>query len=92
MRPIWKKALIAVAAKKGWDAYQERRHQPSTAARVGKVGLLLALGAGAAYVVKTNRLQPLIDQIKGNQARPELPDGYGAGGNGNPSQPATTTV
>ena len=63
MRPLWKKALAAVAAKKVWDAVQERRNKPSTAARAGKVGLLVALGAGVAYLVKTNRLQPLIDSV-----------------------------
>lgn len=90
MRPIWKKALVAVAAKKGWDAYQDRRHKPSAAARIGKIGLLVGLGAGVAYLVKTNRLQPLIDQIRGTEAHEAST--YTSSGNGNAAQPAVTNV
>lgn len=93
MRPLWKKALAAIAVKKAWDAYQERR-RPSTAQRAGKVGLLAGLGAGIAYLVKTNRLQPLIEQVKGMRSgTPSTTSTYASAGNGNTTQdPVTTNV
>lgn len=66
MSPIVKRVLTAVAVKKAYDYVQERRRpQRSAVARFGTPFLALAAAGGAvAFLGRTGRLNPLVDQAK----------------------------
>jgi hypothetical protein len=66
MSPIVKRVLTAVAVKKAYDYVQERRRpQRSAVSRFATPFLALAAAGGAvAFLGRTGRLNPLVDQAK----------------------------
>jgi hypothetical protein len=68
--PILKKVAVAVAIKKGVDAFQES-HRPqkrSFLGRVAKLGLLAAGGSGLFYAFVSGKLQPMVDKVMGGSS------------------------
>lgn len=66
MSPWIKRIAAALAIKEGVEWVQEKR-QPkrSFAARISKPLTLAALGGGLAYLFKTGKLDPVVEQAKG---------------------------
>jgi hypothetical protein len=78
VNPLVKRAIAAVAVKKAWDRYQEARHprRPSLWARLGlPVAVLATGGAAIAFLGKTGRLQPVVDQVRGKANRGDSASG-----------------
>ncbi|MGH2700381.1 MAG: hypothetical protein ACRDJ2_01245 [Actinomycetota bacterium] len=65
MGSLVKKAVAAVAITKGVGKIREmRRPQPSLWSRLAPVLGIAALGAGAFYLNKTGKLQPMVEKAK----------------------------
>jgi hypothetical protein len=64
---LLKKLLALAVVKKGIDLYREARRPQKPAWRRSALpaGLVLALGAGAAYAVKSGKAGDLIKQLGG---------------------------
>jgi hypothetical protein len=82
MRPVVKRAVAAVAAKKAWDRYQTSRRpqRPSVLARLGVPVAVLAVGGALAYLGKSGRLQPVLDQVRGKAGSNGDGQGFADGG------------
>jgi hypothetical protein len=77
VNPMLKRAIAAVAVKKAWDKYQEARRpqRPSLWARLGIPAAVLAAGGTIAFLGKTGRLQPVVNQVRGRPSRGEAASG-----------------
>lgn len=65
MSPLIKKTLAAVAITKGIGKVQEMRKPKRSAwSRLAPVVGIAALGAGAFYLNKSGKLQPLVEKAK----------------------------
>jgi hypothetical protein len=66
MSPTLKRVITAVAVKKAFDAFQERRQPPkrSLVARLAGPTLALAAAGGVAYLGISGRLGPLTGKAK----------------------------
>ena len=65
MNSLVKKGLAAVAITKGVGMIREMRQpQPSLWSRLAPILGIAALGAGAFYLNKTGKLQPMIEKAK----------------------------
>ena len=65
MKPIVKKAIAAVAIKKGIDKIQERRRpKRSTWSRMAPALMVIGIGGAFAYLAKSGRLVPMVDKAK----------------------------
>ncbi|MGH2750846.1 MAG: hypothetical protein ACRDK3_08250 [Actinomycetota bacterium] len=65
MNPILKKALAALAITKGIEKIQEmRKPKRSVSSRLFPLVAIVGLGAGAFYLTKTGKLQPMVAKAK----------------------------
>ena len=66
MGTFLKRAIAAVAVKKAWDTYQEARRpsRPSAWARFGVPAAVVATGGAIAFLGKTGRLHPIVEQVR----------------------------
>lgn len=99
MKPILKKALMAVAAKKAVEKVVEMRRpeKPSFLARLFKLGLFVGGAAGAAYLVRSGKAQELLGKAKGRGGDPGGIDSASNGHSGDitfrsEDQPISTPV
>ena len=75
MSPLVKKAAAALAIKEIVDRVQEaRRPKRSFAARNKGKAMWAALLGGGAYLYKSGKLGPLVDQAKGLTGRSSSPE------------------
>lgn len=67
MNPLVKKAVAAVAVKEIVDRIQEARKpkKPSLLARAGKLSLYGGLLAGSVYLVRSGKLQGIVERFRG---------------------------
>ncbi len=66
MNPLLKKILAAVAVKEVFERVQEARNpKPSLVSRLAKPLTLAGLASGAAFLYRSGRLGPLVNQAKG---------------------------
>lgn len=65
MNPILKKALAALAITKGIEKIQEmRKPKRSVSSRLFPLVAIVGLGAGAFYLNKIGKLQPMVAKAK----------------------------
>jgi hypothetical protein len=64
VNPLLKKAIAAVAITKGIDKIRDMRKPKRSRPRLSPILGLVGLGAGAFYLNKTGKLQPLIAKAK----------------------------
>ncbi len=96
MSPMVKRVLAVVAAKKAYDYLQERRRpKRSAVSRFGAPFLALAAAGGAiAFLGRSGRLNPLVDQAKSlaGMSSPESQDATEVQLSGDGPVPTNTTV
>jgi hypothetical protein len=73
VNPILKRTITAIAVKKAWDRYQQARRpqRPSLWARLWLPAVLLTTGGALAFLGKSGRLGPVVDQMRGKAKRGE---------------------
>jgi hypothetical protein len=63
---------MAIAVKKGFDMFQERRRpqKSSLLGRTAKLGMWAAGGGGIFYAFVSGKLRPMIDKVMGGGSSP----------------------
>jgi len=93
MSPILKKILAALAVKEVFERVQEARNpKPSFGSRIAKPLTFAGLLGGAAFLYRSGRLRPLVEQAKGLVGKGKTSDSsHSSDGNGTWTAPAGTS-